>query len=135
MSGAGVRVGSNGGLSSEWITGGFSQVSLNGNTSLETGEGPTNTDAIIAQPDHISSAAEICKHYSGGDSNDWFLPSIEELNLMYQQKDVISEISATNYWSSSEGTATGAWRIALNTGTRGISEKSVNYKIRAIREF
>lgn len=89
------------------------------------GTGLSNTNAIIAQSGHTTSAAKLCKDYRGGGKSDWFLPSIDELNLVYENlrkyKNEIYDLSATDpnffyintgdgvfrtesYWSSTEGT-------------------------------
>lgn len=50
-------------------------------------DGSTNTDSIIAQDGHTSSAAKLCADYVNADYgtgvyNDWYLPSIAELNYV-----------------------------------------------------
>jgi hypothetical protein len=66
-------------------------------------DGLGNTNAIIAQPGHTISAASICTSYSGGGYTDWYLPSLQELSMIYDQWYVISGIVVgVQYWCSTE---------------------------------
>ena len=81
-----------------------------GATAHSRWDGATNTAAIIAQAGHTNSAALLCKNYNGGGFTDWYLPSIEEWERLYDNRfdanrglRVIGSIpNATIYWSSSE---------------------------------
>ena len=89
-----------------------------GVTETAVGTGQANTAAIIGQAGHIKSAAKICddfNYYNMYDIynyNDWFLPSQDELALIYQNlymggheaEFVVDEIVPFDpfYWSSSE---------------------------------
>ena len=50
-------------------------------------DGNGNSNAIMNQPGHTSSAALVCHNYTGGGYNDWYLPAMNELmqmgNVMY----------------------------------------------------
>jgi hypothetical protein len=68
------------------------------------------TSAIVLGTTNMSSfAAGLANSYRGGGYVDWFLPSRDELNLLYQAKDAIGGF-ATNqtpgvspaYWSSTQ---------------------------------
>jgi hypothetical protein len=68
------------------------------------------TSAIVTGTTNMSSfAAGLANSYRGGGNIDWFLPSKDELNLLYQAKDAIGGF-ATNqssgaspaYWSSTQ---------------------------------
>jgi hypothetical protein len=49
-----------------------------------TWNGIANTAAIIADPWILpTDAAYICTNYTGGGYTDWYLPAIQELNLLY----------------------------------------------------
>src|SRR4030042_418838 len=47
------------------------------------GTGSANTDAIIAQNGGAASAAKLCRDYLGGGKTDWFLPSKDELDAIW----------------------------------------------------
>jgi len=80
-------------------------------TSTGIGTGQANTAAIIAlllanlEP---GKAAMLCAAMTAGGYSDWFLPSKDELNLMYVRLRQGSNIGGFNtsgsyYWSSSVG--------------------------------
>jgi len=49
-----------------------------------------------------SDAMQSARSYGGGGRSDWYLPSFEELDLLYQQRDQVGMFSYGDYWSSSE---------------------------------
>ncbi len=49
-----------------------------------------------------ATAAIIADAYSLNVFNDWFLPSKDELDLLFQQKSVVGGFASAHYWSSSE---------------------------------
>ena len=65
--------------------------------------GETNTNLIILNQGNGTYAATIAAQHSGGGYGDWYLPSKEELNVMYQKRAIIGGFSTTTiYWSSTE---------------------------------
>jgi hypothetical protein len=76
-----------------------------GGTSKEIGTGKANTLAILNKCGTSSIAAGLCDQYSitvsGQTYNDWFLPSLKEMMLIYQQ-GILTPVSGVAYWSSSE---------------------------------
>ena len=89
-------------------------------TDWDIGRGRKNTALILAyvsNPETETPAAYACKTY--GTSNDWFLPSRNELNLLFLQKGRISGIEFTDsiYLSSSQGYPIAPWsHVFLNRG-------------------
>lgn len=64
----------------------------------------------------------------------WRLPNKEELNLLYKNRDKISGLKISNYWSSSENLITNlAWLQNLFTGYQGEGGKDFSCHIRAVR--
>lgn len=110
---------------------------------LRAGRGAINTATIMQ--DYSSSqgvAAKLCDDLVLGGFNDWFLPSIGELNLMYfyigggQGADKNTGNFNGLYWSSTEETSYGAWRIRFSNGEHWSNNKAnTNNKVRAIRVF
>jgi hypothetical protein len=109
-------------------------------------DGKSNTDAIISQPGHLSSAAKLCKDFKGGGYNDWYLPSVWELNACYNVAMIINRIVGdTNgfqvsfnfvYWSSTESGDSSAWNHNFWVGhPTGATVKSDPYRVRAVRKF
>jgi hypothetical protein len=124
------------------------------------GDGPfsgeLNTSIIIAAhvaigDDGDTYAARVCnelKVTEGGITyGDWYLPSKEELNIMYLNKSIIettavanggSAFTSINYWSSCESPSVNqhAWSRNLGTGSGVYNTKGIaTYYVRAIRAF
>ncbi|MDD2965579.1 MAG: DUF1566 domain-containing protein [Bacteroidales bacterium] len=127
-----------------------------GNTQAK-GDGPyageANTSIIIAAQvaigdDGSTYAARICNELQiteGGKTyGDWYLPSKEELNLMYQNKATIDATAGANggsgfasayYWSSTESTNSDARIQLFSNGYQYNSIKNVTNRVRAVRAF
>ncbi|MHA8067397.1 hypothetical protein V7S76_12055, partial [Aquirufa sp. ROCK2-A2] len=77
-------------------------------TQTLLGKGLANTFSIIAASGGASLtnyAAGLANSYRGGDFSDWYLPSKEELNILFQNKDLIGNFATSGlaaYWSSSQ---------------------------------
>ena len=128
----------------EWILGGASQTTENGNTSTAIGTGQTNTTAMMNQAGYTGGAAQVADDYSVTDNgvtyNDWFLPSLEELNEMYSQKTSIEAAAGVtpfgaNYWSSSEHNSNIAKSVDMSSGNDSNTNKNTQRNVRAIRTF
>ena len=114
-----------------------------GVTAKSEFNGVTNTTAIIGQSGHTNSAAQVCLDYStaGTSAGDWYLPSIDELNHIYNAKYEINKALNTNsfvlkyYWSSNEYSSNRAWYYGFSYGYPNIVSKSSTYRVRAVRAF
>ena len=122
-----------------------------------TGDGPfsgeLNTSIIISSQVSIGDdgsdyAAQICNDLQvteGGKTyGDWYLPSKEELNLMYQNKATINTTATANggsgfasayYWSSTEDGSNYAWGQDFDDGYQDYDGKNGTYRVRAVRAF
>jgi surface protein len=74
--------------------------------------------------------------------DDWYLPSIEELELMYNTignggpEGNIGGFSSYYYWSSSEYDSNGAWYVLFSYGnTNYLSKYNPTGRVRVIRAF
>ena len=128
----------------EWILGGLTQSTANGNTLEDIGTGQTNTTAMMNQAGYTGGAAQVADDYSVTDNgvtyNDWFLPSLEELNEMYSQKNSIEAAAGvtsfgTDYWSSSEHDSNIAKSVNMSSGDDIDTNKNAQLNVRAIRTF
>jgi hypothetical protein len=106
------------------------------------GGGQINTTLIIASlgSGGGGSAAEQCIGYAIVYSNglsyeDWYLPSIDELYLLYLQKDIVGGFANEAYWSSSEYNTNEAWWLTFFDGLESKSSKSTTYRVRPIKSF
>ena len=106
-------------------------------TGMVVGTGQTNTTAIIAAQGPGYYAANICDSLVLNGYSDWFLPSHDELNLVYLQKKetTIWGFSLYGYWSSSENGNISAWFQSLSSGSILSSNKDFKYYVRAVRAF
>ena len=130
-----------------WYDGDFNTLPETGATSTAIGTGSSNTDAIIAAQGSGSYAAQLCADYSvtvdGITYDDWFLPSKDELNLLYLQHtliggftdDVTTEIYGDYYWSSSESSKYNAWEQDFFDGSDETSDKNYPNLVRAVRAY
>jgi hypothetical protein len=104
-------------------------------TNTGIGSGQANTTAIVAGCPTIGIAAQICDALVLNGYSDWFLPSKDELNQMYIQRNIIGGFANADYWSSSEYDAYYAWVQNLNVGSHNGYDKSLTDHVRAIRAF
>ncbi|HPR58603.1 MAG TPA: DUF1566 domain-containing protein [Bacteroidales bacterium] len=108
-----------------------------GGTGTGIGTGAANTAAIVAGCSQSGIAARICHDLVLNGYSDWFLPSRDELNLMYQNLKLngIGGFAANGYWSSSELGSYVAWDQDFSDGGRNYDSKDYNERVRAVRAF
>ena len=106
-------------------------------TWREIGSGKENTQKITAMAGTSYGAAQSCKAYILNGYNDWFLPSSEELNLLYRNLKNKNWGSFSNdwYWSSSEKDGNYAWAWNFKDGSRSYREKNNLTLVRPVRQF
>jgi len=112
-------------------------------TKYGIGSGKRNTELIIAelnQKGESGSAAQLCKEYTLNGYNDWFLPSKDELNLLYRnlKKNNLGGFLYDSYWSSSQDIYYDAWVQRFSDGSQYLFNycfKNDAYLVRAVRAF
>jgi len=63
----------------------------------------------------------------------WRLPTKDELNMLYENKEEIGGFANVNYWSSTEYGNASAWKQSFGSGFQNFNFKaSLNY-VRAVR--
>ena len=65
----------------------------------------------------------------------WRLPTKEELNEMYRNKDKIGAFTLDNYWSSSENTNFYSWSQDFSSGIQNSNSKLNPNYVRAIKSL
>ena len=65
----------------------------------------------------------------------WRLPNKDELNVLYQNKEVINTYIQMNYWSSSKNYFFYAWKQWFYNGEQNYEGKNTKYRVRAIRNL
>lgn len=109
---------------------------LSGADGTANGTGNQNTADIIKGCSEAGTAAKLCNDLVLEGFSDWYLPSKDELNLMYQQKDMIGGFIKDKYWSSTEATGVAAWLQDFDGGAQyGTTQKDYGTSVRAIRAF
>ena len=106
-----------------------------GNTSTALGFGSENTSVLYQDGVFVPSALWSCIDLNFGGKGDWFLPSKDELLLMYQKKSIIGQFTNGAYWSSSEVRKEDAWLVEFSNGDTYDELKSRKIRARAIRRF
>ena len=112
-----------------------------GGTTTKIGSGKRNTGSILAflmaRGGESGKAAKLCFELSYGGYDDWFLPSKDELNLMYENLHMkgLGGFADDYYWSSSEYDNGSAWRQSFIIGNQNYYSKNYNYRVRAVRAF
>jgi hypothetical protein len=91
------------------------------------GMGRTNTANIVAQSGPGQYAASFVDNLVMNNYDDWFLPSVDELNATYFTRAVkgVPKMPAVPYWSSSENSANYAWYQLFQDGTQFTDESGV----------
>jgi hypothetical protein len=120
----------------------YNGVNTDVTTGTAIGTGLANTNAIITSQGGTAGsyayAAGICADYSvtegGVTYDDWFLPSKDELNVIYENQTNIGDFSKS-YWSSSQYDITNVWWQYFTNGNQRNSPKSYADRVRAVRSF
>lgn len=102
-------------------------------TGVPIGRGSVNTTSMLTSC--TSGAANAAHEYSNGGKTDWFLPSREELMLMYTNIHSVSTFAPTDYWSSSQNSDIFAMTVNFASGNWFSIDKSFSRHVRPIRAF
>ena len=112
---------------------------ITGADGLVIGTGEQNTTAIVNGCTDAGIAADLADDYSHNTLDDWFLPSLDELNQMYTNLHSASTplggFSSDGYWSSSDYVGYDAWAQGFNYGSQGNVTKYYPGNVRPVRAF
>jgi hypothetical protein len=137
---------------SQWIN---ATLSLTvGEDARSSWDGLSNSNAIVNQQYHVESAASLCVNSTNAGFNDWYLPAIDELEMLASNRlnvnngmrliDGATEIRRVDmvnneiiYWSSTELNDVFAWQYSLGYAAVINSNEYKNQLkyVRAIRRF
>jgi hypothetical protein len=110
-------------------------------------DGLQNSIDIVNQPGHIASCAKLCLDYNYDGYDDWYLPSIDELRLLSDQRYNVNKtlynipnseviINAGYYWSSTSTILSNtAYYFNMELDISDPAIKSKLHSIRPIRKF
>jgi hypothetical protein len=112
-------------------------------TSDSVGSGAENTRLINAGCATAGIASRLAADSSAEGFTDWFIPSIDELTLIYNNLKVnsLSNLQSWNYWSSTQGTTSAYGKYwwfgsgAVSGQTDKNNSAGSNMYVRPIRAF
>ncbi|MCL2211189.1 MAG: DUF1566 domain-containing protein [Treponema sp.] len=106
------------------------------------GSGKRNTEFMLAEANARkwqNTASQFCSNLNYSGYRDWFIPSRDELDLMYKNLKVkgIGSFSDDRYFSSSQSDGSYAFGQNFYNGSIGNSDygKHRTYSVRPIRSF
>jgi hypothetical protein len=97
-----------------------------------TSDGQANTKLIVEGCNEETFAAKVCDELEQGGYDDWYLPSLDELQCIYLNRPVLSGFASEGYWCSTEKSETQTW-IHCNNGYKEGS-KDWNGRLRCVRK-
>jgi hypothetical protein len=124
-----------------------SLVAVTGWAARAVGSGQANTTAMLASGatsyvGDTSGAASYANALANGvpggcvtSKDDWFLGSLGEMKLIYDNLHGLGGFVYNFYWSSSENVANGAWGQGFDVGTQGYNFKNSTLYVRPVRAF
>jgi hypothetical protein len=117
-------------------------------TGTQLLQGDENTQTIVNLCADSGTAAKICNDLDLNGYTDWWLPSLDELQVLYDNRTLINDaalqlanisgaaFNSSSYRSSSEFNASYAYTLSFLSGfTNNANSKSTLYRVRAIRYF
>jgi DUF1680 family protein len=120
------------------------RTAINGARGKAVGTGRQNTADILAACSEPGTAADLCASYVLNGVDGWFLPSTDELAMMYRNLKVTGAsdfrdhqmVDNCQYWTSSQQTADMADHIDFtDNGRLHYDDKDFPRRVRAIRAF
>ncbi len=120
-------------------------------TSTAVGAGKINTEMLVRTMEESAYktyekggdttsdyAAKNCADYTSGGYSDWFLPSKDELDLIYDNLhlNAIGSFRSYYYWSSSENSGFDAWVQSFSDGLQfNYFNRNNSIYVRPVRAF
>ena len=113
-------------------------IDISGAAGTAIGTGSANTTDMLAAC--TSGAAVSARAYTGGGQTDWFLPSKDLLNEMFDYKGSIVDtatygFASGEYWTSSEDPPSWGWSQRFSDGSQLGLRKDLTASVRPVRAF
>lgn len=121
-----------------WSSSETAVTATRGWAARAVGAGQANTTAIKAVfigDNSTNNAAYFATSCSAGGKSDWFLGSIGEMKLMYDNLQGVGGFVGYNYWSSTESATDSAWYQPFDYGYQDYNGKNRTYNVRPVRAF
>jgi hypothetical protein len=119
-----------------------------GNRAQSESDGASNTRAIVSSCDMPQNAARYCYDYlieqDGSTWDDWYLPAITEVRLLYAQRHLMENLGGDYYWTSTSLYSHAASVIDFRNGSHHGAHRSIpnvtgpvaaGIHVRPVREF
>jgi hypothetical protein len=114
---------------------GCSGTEIDGADGNAIGKGETNTEEILVGCPTMGIAARLASDLVLGGQSDWFLPSLPELSVLFENQALVGGFT-DNYWSSTESGASQANYIYFVFGAvNGAPKTDAGVRVRPIRAF
>lgn len=98
-------------------------------------DGRVNSNTILGVQGPGDYAAYVCHNVNAFGYTDWYLPSKEELQRMYDIRTSIgNNFTNESYWASSESTVDKAWYLNFQTALKDVDSKYNAFRVRCIRK-
>lgn len=104
--------------------------------SHDFGQGDSNTNQIVSLCNDAASAAALCYYSYLENYQDWYLPSEDEMELIYSTLKPLNvgDFEDDFYWTSTEHNQFYAQYLLFLDGSVGFKAKSDPHRVRAIRD-
>ena len=114
---------------------GCSGTEISGADGDAIGTGETNTEDIIVGCPTDGIAARLASDLVLGGQSDWFLPSLPELNVLFDNQALVGGFT-DNYWSSTEsGASLANYKYFGGGAVNGAPKTDAGVRVRPIRAF
>ena len=109
--------------------------------------GRNTTNAMVKAGAEKGTAARLCQEYSNEGHKDWYLPSLRELQMIYEVRDIIDKtldgdklektkgFERKHYWSSTGYSGSTSWFFSFYNGGATNYGKNFLFNVRAVRAF
>ena len=108
-------------------------------TGEKKGDGKSNTEILLNAMSEVKTisfpAAETRNSYKAGGFMDWYLPSRDELNLMYTYKDKIGNMKEDRYWTSSTVGEINVYYRSFKDADNSYTLRDYSYYVRLIHQY
>ena len=124
--------------SETWSSANTDVTAARGWAARAVGAGQANTAAIKAvftADNSGNNAAYFATSCSAGGKSDWFLGSLGEMKLMYDNLQGVGGFVEGGYWSSTEFVTSSAWAQFFTNGGQSSRLKSLTSSVRPVRAF
>lgn len=99
-----------------------------------TDDGRSNTDLVLAATPGIKTAASVCRDLTLNGYSDWYLPSLSELDLIYDCPSIdMNECGC--FWSSEQDYPFHAWVFNFDYRQFFTHHKDCEIDVLPIRSF